>query len=115
MLHRDTQDPQDDRFTFWLESGPDESDLRETYLELERRRADLWSSSNPDSYAADRFDLDARYVHRLVAVKRALVEHARPAGSAGAEAGDTAELLHVNLLALKAHLKACFPRPGATT
>jgi hypothetical protein len=59
-------------FTAWLDGDPDEDALRDAYLALETRRAQLWTPGHPDSYARDRYDLDALYVTRLRTIKQAL-------------------------------------------
>lgn len=59
-------------FNDWLICSPSEDELREAYLTLEAKRADLWTPGHIDSFRRDRFDLDARYVWQLVEIKRAL-------------------------------------------
>jgi hypothetical protein len=59
-------------FDAWLASEPDEQALRDAYVQLEERRAALWTPGHPDSFCRDRYDLDALYVTRLRQVKWAL-------------------------------------------
>ncbi len=68
-------DSTDPAFTLWLASSPTEDDLRDAYVTLEAKRADLWTTGHIDSFRRDRFDLDATYVRRLVQVKQALARH----------------------------------------
>ena len=62
-------------FANWLAGDPTEDELREAYLALESKRADLWTPGHIDSFRRDRFDLDAAYVRRLVRLKKALARH----------------------------------------
>ncbi|MBI2704411.1 MAG: hypothetical protein HYX32_03855 [Actinobacteria bacterium] len=62
----------DDRFHEWLSAAPTEDELREAYLVLEAKRADLWRPGHVDSFRRDRFERDARYVRQLVLLKSAL-------------------------------------------
>jgi hypothetical protein len=64
----------------WLASGPSEDELRECYLTLERRRAELWTPGHVESYRRDRFERDATYVRSLVQVKQALARHWQATG-----------------------------------
>ncbi len=59
-------------FTAWLASDPTEDELREAYVILETRRAQLWTPGHHDSFRRDRYDRDAEYVTQLVRVKWAL-------------------------------------------
>jgi len=68
-------DSNDSTFHEWLASAPSEDDLREAYLTLEGRRADLWTPGHIDSFRRDRYDLDARYIRQLVQIKKALASH----------------------------------------
>jgi hypothetical protein len=61
-------------FDSWLSQSPSEDDLRTAYLALEARRADLWTAGHIDSFRRDRYELDSRYVRRLVRIKRALAD-----------------------------------------
>lgn len=61
-------------FATWLSQSPSEDELRSAYLALESRRADLWTAGHIDSFRRDRYELDSRYVRRLVQVKRALAD-----------------------------------------
>ena len=61
-------------FENWLSQSPTEDELRSAYLDLEARRADLWTAGHIDSFRRDRYELDGRYVRRLVRIKRALVD-----------------------------------------
>ena len=56
-------------FEHWLEWGPTEDELRDAYLQLEAKRAELWTPGRHDSFRRDRFEIDARYVKRLVHLK----------------------------------------------
>jgi hypothetical protein len=62
----------DIEFDAWLAAVPTEDELRDTYVALEARRTDLWTTGHIDSFRRDRYERDARYVARLVRVKRAL-------------------------------------------
>ena len=74
--HLDRLDPATDlTFDLWLASSPTEDQLRDAYVTLEAKRADLWSPGHIDSFRRDRFDLDAAYVRRLVRLKQALARH----------------------------------------
>jgi hypothetical protein len=64
----------------WLASGPSEDELRECYLGLERRRADLWTPGHVESFRHDRFERDAALVRSLVQVKQALARHWQATG-----------------------------------
>jgi len=59
-------------FSSWIAAQPTEDQLREAYLALESRRADLWTPGHIDSFRRDRFELDSTYVDRLVQIKWAL-------------------------------------------
>jgi len=59
----------DFEFTEWLETVATEDELREAYLLLEQRRSHLWTRGHLDSFRRDRFEIDARYVTRLVRIK----------------------------------------------
>jgi len=59
----------DHEFTAWLETVATEDELRDAYLTLEQRRAELWTRGHLDSFRRDRFERDARYVTRLVRIK----------------------------------------------
>ena len=61
-------------FENWLSQSPTEDELRSAYLDLEARRADLWTAGHIDSFRRDRYELDGRYVRRLVRIKRALAD-----------------------------------------
>jgi hypothetical protein len=61
-------------FDSWLLQFPSEDELRSAYLELEARRADLWTPGHIDSFRRDRYELDSTYVRRLVRIKRALAQ-----------------------------------------
>ena len=61
-------------FESWLSQSPTEDELRSAYLELEARRADLWTAGHIDSFRRDRYELDSRYIRRLVRIKRALAD-----------------------------------------
>lgn len=73
-------------FDEWLALGPTEDELRETYLALEAKRAELWTPGHTESFRRDRFERDARYVARLVQVKRALARHWEITGQFGRQA-----------------------------
>jgi hypothetical protein len=64
----------DQEFEDWINSNPGESDLREALLVLEVKLANLWMDGHHDSYQRDRYDRDARYVRRLVRIKKALAQ-----------------------------------------
>jgi hypothetical protein len=68
-------DSTDSTFHDWLAASPGEDDLREAYLTLEAKRADLWTPGHIDSFRRDRYDLDARYIRHLVQIKKALASH----------------------------------------
>jgi hypothetical protein len=59
----------DTEFTIWLETVATEDELRGAYLSLEQHRAHLWTRGHLDSFRRDRFERDARYVHRLIRIK----------------------------------------------
>lgn len=59
-------------FTTWLASNPSEDELRDAYVILETRRAQLWTPGHDDSFRRDRYERDAEYVTQLVRVKWAL-------------------------------------------
>jgi hypothetical protein len=61
-------------FDAWLSQSPSEDELRTAYLALETRRSDLWTAGHIDSFRRDRYELDSRYVRRLVRIKRALAD-----------------------------------------
>lgn len=61
-------------FSSWLTGDPTEDELREAYLALESKRADLWTPGYIDSFRRDRFELDSTYVDRLVQIKWALAQ-----------------------------------------
>jgi hypothetical protein len=61
-------------FENWLSQSPTEDQLRSAYLDLEARRADLWTAGHIDSFRRDRYELDSRYIRRLVRIKRALAD-----------------------------------------
>ena len=67
-------------FQAWLAQGPSEDELREAYVQLEARRADLWRPGHIDSFRHDRFDRDSRYVTRLVHLKWALARRWQESG-----------------------------------
>jgi hypothetical protein len=71
------------QFQTWLASAPSEDELRETYLTLERERAQLWTPGHLESFRRDRYERDAEYVARLVEVKRALARHWQRSGQLG--------------------------------
>ena len=62
------------QFEAWLSQSPSEDELRSAYVELESRRADLWTAGHIDSFRRDRYELDHRYIHRLVRIKGALAD-----------------------------------------
>jgi hypothetical protein len=62
-------------FEAWLAAGPDEDELRATYVALEAERAGLWTPGHIDSFRRDRFERDAVCISRLVQVKQALARH----------------------------------------
>ena len=64
----------DPDFQAWLAQTPSEDELREAYVQLEARRADLWRPGHIDSFRRDRFELDSTYVDRLVRIKWALAQ-----------------------------------------
>ncbi len=68
-------DCSDRSFEEWLSQLLSEDELRAAYLQLEKAKADLWTPGHIDSFRRDRFELDSRYVARLVRVKRALADH----------------------------------------
>jgi len=43
--------------------------LRDAYLTLEQKRAQLWTRGHLDSFRRNRYELDSRYVGRLVRIK----------------------------------------------
>ena len=59
----------DSEFTAWLEMATTEDDLRDAYLTLEQKHAQLWTRGHLDSFRRNRYELDARYVSRLVRIK----------------------------------------------
>lgn len=61
-------------FDAWLSLSPSEDELRSAYVALEARRGDLWTTGHIDSFRRDRYELDSRYVRRLVRIKRALAD-----------------------------------------
>jgi hypothetical protein len=65
-------DASDSEYSAWLGTRPSESDLRAGYFALEGAREALWTPGHIDSFRRDRYELDARYVRRLVQVKQAL-------------------------------------------
>jgi hypothetical protein len=65
-------DASDSEYSAWLQTRPSESDLRAGYFALEAAREALWTQGHIDSFRRDRYELDARYVRRLVHVKQAL-------------------------------------------
>jgi hypothetical protein len=65
-------DASDSEYSAWLETHPSEADLRAAYFTLESAREALWTPGHIDSFRRDRYELDARYVRRLVQVKKAL-------------------------------------------
>ena len=67
----------------WLAQDPSEDDLRTAYLDLEARRADLWTPGHIDSFRRDRYELDHRYIQALVRIKQALVDHWTTSGQLG--------------------------------
>lgn len=67
-----TTSASDHEFDTWLAQPPCEDELRTAYLHLEARRADLWTPGHHDSFRRDRYDLDSRYIRRLVRIKRSL-------------------------------------------
>jgi hypothetical protein len=62
-------DSTDTEFTTWLEMAATEDELRDAYLVLEEKRSQLWTRGHLDSFRRDRYERDARYVHRLVRIK----------------------------------------------
>jgi hypothetical protein len=67
-----TLDLADTDFATWLASVPTEDELRDAYVRLETARSGLWTAGHHDSFRRDRYELDARYVDRLVRIKWAL-------------------------------------------
>ena len=67
-----TLDQTDTDFATWLAAAPTEDELRDAYVRLEAQRAQLWTPGHLDSFRRDRYELDARCVHRLVRIKWAL-------------------------------------------
>jgi hypothetical protein len=67
----------------WLAHGPGEDELREAYLTLESKRAELWTPGHIESFRRDRYERDAALVARLVLVKRALARHWAVTGQFG--------------------------------
>ena len=67
-----TPDQTDTDFATWLASVPTEDELRDAYVRLEAKRAQLWTPGQLDSFRRDRYELDARYVQRLVRIKWSL-------------------------------------------
>jgi hypothetical protein len=65
-------DASDSDYAAWLATRPSESDLRAGYFTLESAREALWTPGHIDSFRRDRYELDTRYVRRLVEVKQAL-------------------------------------------
>ena len=65
-------DQTDTDFATWLASVPTEDELRDAYVRLEAKRSQLWTPGALDSFRRDRYELDARCVHRLVRIKWAL-------------------------------------------
>jgi hypothetical protein len=61
-------------FDAWLAGSPSEDELRAAYVELEARRTDLWTPGHIDSFRRDRYEVDSRYIRRLVATKAALAD-----------------------------------------
>lgn len=61
-------------FDAWLAGSPTEDELRAAYVELEARRTDLWTAGHIDSFRRDRYELDSRYIRRLVGIKAALAD-----------------------------------------
>lgn len=59
-------------FSEWLLSDPNEDELREAFIALEKKKADLWDNSSHDSFSRDRYDRDSIYMTRLRRVKAAL-------------------------------------------
>lgn len=70
----------------WLAQDPSEDDLRTAYLDLEARRADLWTPGHIDSFRRDRYELDSRYIRALLRIKQALVDHWTTTGQVGSRA-----------------------------
>lgn len=68
-------DSSEAEFHDWLAQHPTEDELREAYLRLETRRANLWTPGHIDSFRRDRYELDSRYVGCLVQIKWALANH----------------------------------------
>jgi hypothetical protein len=62
----------DREFDAWLAESPSEDELRDAYVALESRRSDLWTPGHIDSFRRDRYELDSRYIRRLVRIKAAL-------------------------------------------
>jgi hypothetical protein len=73
----------DAEFEDWLASGLSEDELRDTYVALEAKRAELWTPGHTESFRRDRYERDAFYVGRLVQVKRALARHWEITGQFG--------------------------------
>ena len=75
-----TLDLTDTDFATWLASVPTEDELRDAYVRLEAKRAQLWTAGHHDSFRRDRYELDARYVDRLVRIKWALARRWEASG-----------------------------------
>lgn len=59
-------------FDAWIAASPTEDELRDAYIRLEAKLADLWTPGHLDSFRRDRHELDGVLVDRLVQIKFAL-------------------------------------------
>ena len=75
-----TTDTTPQQLTRWLATEPTEDALRDAYLQLEERRAELWTPGHIQSFRRDRFDADARVVTCLVRLKWALAQRWEQSG-----------------------------------
>lgn len=77
-------------FDAWIGQTRTEDQLRSAYLHLENCRADLWTPGHTDSFRRDRYELDSRYIRRLVRIKAALVDLWTATGQIGTRPGAVA-------------------------
>lgn len=75
-----TTDITTEQLATWLDTTPSEDALREAYVTLEARRAELWAPGHIQSFRRDRYDLDARLVTCLVRIKWALAQRWEQSG-----------------------------------
>jgi hypothetical protein len=68
-------DSSDDEFQDWLAQTPSEDALRDAYVFLETKRAQLFTPGHIDSFRRDRYEIDSQCVLRLVRIKWALANH----------------------------------------